>query len=104
MGTRSGDIDPAIVFHLVRNAAMAPAEVEALLNRESGLKGLCGDNDMRAIQRRADSGDADASLALDVYCHRIREYLGAYVAVLARVDAIVFTGGVGENPIGNDEW
>jgi acetate kinase len=97
MGTRSGDIDPAIVFHLVREAGMAPAEVEALLNHESGLKGMSGDNDMRAIQRRADAGDTAASLALDVYCHRIKKYLGAYYAVLGQVDAIVFTGGVGEN-------
>lgn len=97
MGTRSGDIDPAIVFHLVRAAGMAAAEVEMMLNQESGLKGLCGDNDMRAIQHRADGGDEAASLALDVYCYRIKKYLGAYHAVLGRVDAIVFTGGVGEN-------
>jgi acetate kinase len=100
MGTRSGDIDPAIVFHLVRDGGMAPPEVEALLNHQSGLKGLCGDNDMRAIQSRAESGDPAASLALDVYCYRIRKYLGAYYAVLGRVDAIVFTGGVGENQPG----
>ena len=100
MGTRSGDIDPAIVFHLVRDAGMAPAEVEVMLNHESGLKGLCGDNDMRTIQHRADGDDEAASLALDVYCYRIKKYLGAYYAVLGRVDAIVFTGGVGENQPG----
>lgn len=97
MGTRSGDIDPAIVFLLVRDAGMAPSEVEELLNHQSGLKGLCGDNDMRAIERRAAAGDEAASLALDVYCYRIRKYLGAYYAALGLVDAIVFTGGVGEN-------
>ena len=97
MGTRSGDIDPAIVFHLIRDAGMASAEVEAMLNQESGLKGMCGDNDMRAIQHRAHEGDEAASLALEVYCYRIRKYVGAYYAVLRRVDAIVFTGGVGEN-------
>ena len=100
MGTRSGDIDPAIVFHLLREAGMEPSRVEALLNKESGLKGLSGDNDMRTIQRRAEGGDAAAALALDVYCYRIRKYLGAYYAVLGRVDAIVFTGGVGENQPG----
>jgi acetate kinase len=97
MGTRSGDIDPAIVFHLIRDAGMTPAEVEAVLNQESGLKGICGENDMRAIQRRAEGGDEAASLALDVYCYRIRKYLGGYYAALGRLDAIVFTGGVGEN-------
>ena len=97
MGTRSGDIDPAIVFHLIRDARMAPSEVETLLNHQSGLKGMCGDNDMRAIERRAAEGDKAASLALDVYCYRIRKYVGAYYAALGRVDAVVFTGGVGEN-------
>jgi acetate kinase len=100
MGTRSGDIDPAIVFHLIRDAGMTPVDVETVLNHESGLKGICGDNDMRTVQRRADGGDEAAALALDVYCYRIRKYLGAYYAVLGRVDAIVFTGGVGENQPG----
>ncbi len=97
MGTRSGDLDPAVIFHLIREAGMAPDEVERVLNRESGLKGLCGENDLRTIEDRAAAGDERAQLALDVYVHRIRKYLGAYAAVLGRLDAVVFTAGVGEN-------
>ncbi len=97
MGTRSGDIDPAVIFHLIREAGMDPAEVERILNRESGLLGLCGDNDLRTVEERAAAGDARAALAVDAYVHRIRKYLGAYAAVLGRLDALVFTAGVGEN-------
>ncbi|MBA0051640.1 acetate kinase [Streptomyces sp. AJS327] len=97
MGTRSGDIDPAVVFHLGRVAGMSMDEVDTLLNRHSGLAGLCGDNDMREIRRRIDAGDAAAQLAFNVYTHRLRKYVGAYHAVLGRVDAVVFTAGVGEN-------
>jgi acetate kinase len=97
MGTRSGDIDPAVIFHLIREAGMEPHEVETLLNRRSGLKGLCGDNDLRTVADRAATGDHEARLALDVYCHRIRKYVGAYTAVLGGLDALVFTAGVGEN-------
>ncbi len=100
MGTRSGDVDPAVIFHLIRQAGMSPDEVETLLNRRSGLLGLCGDNDLRTIESRAADGDDDAQLALDVYVHRIRKYLGAYTAVLGRLDAVVFTAGVGENADG----
>ena len=71
--------------------------IDALLNRESGLLSLCGENDMRSILRRVDEGDADARLALEMYVHRIKKYLGAYLAVLGGADAIVFTGGIGEN-------
>jgi acetate kinase len=71
--------------------------LEALLNQESGMKGICGQNDMREVHRLADAGDAEAGLALDMYCYRIKKYIGAYSAVLGRVDAVVFTGGVGEN-------
>ncbi len=97
MGSRSGDIDPAIVFHLGRSAGMTNDAVESMLNRESGLLGLCGDMDLREVGRRAAEGDADAALALDVYGYRIKKYVGAYFAALGSVDAIVFTGGVGEN-------
>jgi acetate kinase len=100
MGTRSGDIDPAVIFHLIRQAGMSPAEVETLLNRASGMKGLCGENDLRTVADRAEAGDEDAQLALDVYCHRIRKYVGAYTAVLGGLDALVFTAGVGENADG----
>jgi acetate kinase len=97
MGTRSGDMDPAIVFHLHREAGLSLEEIERLLNKESGLKGLTGFNDMREIERRAGDGDPVAREAIDVYCYRIRKYVGAYAAVLGRVDALVFTAGIGEN-------
>ncbi|GGO58107.1 acetate kinase [Streptomyces daqingensis] len=97
MGTRSGDVDPAVVFHLVRVAGMTVDEVDELLNKRSGLVGLCGDNDMREIRRRIEEGDERARLAFDIYIHRIRKYIGAYCAVLGRVDAVAFTAGVGEN-------
>ncbi|GAA2399817.1 acetate kinase [Streptomyces glaucosporus] len=99
MGTRSGDVDPAVVFHLARVAGMSVGEIDVLLNKRSGLLGLCGDNDMREVLRRMESGpDAGAArLAFDVYVHRLRKYIGAYYAVLGRVDAVVFTAGVGEN-------
>lgn len=100
MGTRSGDIDPAVTFHLKRVAGMSEDEVDELLNKKSGLIGLCGDNDMREIRRRIDAGGEDgarARLAFDIYIHRLKKYLGAYSAVLGRVDAVAFTAGVGEN-------
>jgi acetate kinase len=97
MGTRSGDLDPAVVFHLHRVGGMPLDEIDRLLNKRSGLAGLSGDNDMRSVQRRRDAGDPAALLAFDVYCRRITEYVGAYLAVLGRADAITFTAGVGEN-------
>ncbi|MBH5337070.1 acetate kinase [Streptomyces pactum] len=97
MGTRSGDIDPAAIFHLARVGGMSTDEIDTLLNKRSGLVGLCGDNDMREIGRRMGEGDPAAQLAFDVYVHRLRKYVGAYTAVLGRVDAIAFTAGVGEN-------
>jgi acetate kinase len=97
MGTRCGDLDPAVHFYLAANLGLDNAALEDLLNRRSGLLGLCGANDMREVHRRADAGDARAQLALDVFCHRLRKYLGAYYAELGRVDAVVFTGGIGEN-------
>jgi acetate kinase len=97
MGTRSGDIDPTVVFELHRTAGLPLDEIETSLTRYAGLQGLAGDNDMRAVQSRRADGDADAALAFDVYCRRITEYVGAYLAVLGGADAIVFTAGVGEN-------
>ncbi|MER7766599.1 acetate kinase [Kitasatospora sp. NPDC096140] len=97
MGTRSGDIDAGVVFHLHRVGGLSIDEIDDLLNRRSGLRGLCGENDMREIMRRADEGDADARLAFDSYVHRLRKYIGGYYGVLGRVDAIAFTAGVGEN-------
>ncbi|MFH8613731.1 acetate kinase [Streptomyces sp. NPDC017979] len=97
MGTRSGDVDPAVTFHLKRVAGMSTDEIDTLLNKKSGLVGLCGDNDMREIRRRIDEGDERARLAFEIYVHRLKKYIGAYYAVLGRVDAIAFTAGVGEN-------
>jgi acetate kinase len=97
MGTRSGDVDPAVIFHLERVGEMSTDEIDTLLNKKSGLIGLCGDNDMREIRRRVDEGDEQARLAFDIYIHRLKKYIGAYYAVLGRVDAVVFTAGVGEN-------
>ena len=97
MGTRCGDLDPAIHFYLGRAAGKSADELEAMLNKESGLKGICGANDMREIIGLADGGDARAQLAIDMYCYRIKKYIGAYSAALGRVDALVFTGGIGEN-------
>lgn len=99
MGTRSGDLDPAVIFHLMRVGGMSVDEVDTLLNKKSGLLGLCGDNDMREIRRRVDEGDDRAKLAFDIYIHRLKKYIGAYYAVLGRVDAVVFTAGVGENAV-----
>ncbi len=97
MGTRCGDLDPALHFYLARETGMGPEDLEELLNRESGLRGICGRNDMREVKMCADAGDKQAQLAIDMFCYRVRKYIGAYVAVLGRVDAVVFTGGIGEN-------
>jgi acetate kinase len=97
MGTRCGDIDPAIHFYLMRQTGMSADEIEKLLNSQSGLKGICGANDMRQIQQKAEAGDERAMLALDMFCYRVRKYIGSYSAVLSSIDAIVFTGGIGEN-------
>lgn len=96
MGTRSGNVDAGILFHLGR-AGMSLAELDTLLNRRSGLAGLGGSNDMRDVLAGVAAGDAASILAFDVYVHRLRHYLGAYLAELGGADAIVFTAGVGEN-------
>lgn len=100
MGTRCGDIDPAIHFYLCRQAGLKFEQVESLLNKDSGLKGICGANDMREVHSLADAGDDRARLALTMYGYRIKKYIGAYYAVLGHVDALVFTAGIGEN----DAW
>ena len=97
MGTRSGDLDPAIIFHLHRQAGLGFDELDSLLNRGSGLLGLTGSGDMRDVQTAAAGGDAEAEAALAVWRHRIRHYVGAYIAQLGGLDALVFTAGVGEN-------
>jgi acetate kinase len=97
MGTRSGDLDAAIIFHLARVAGMPLDEIDSVLNERSGLRGLCGDGDMREVLRRRADGDAAATLAFDVYCARVKSYVGGYFAELGRLDAITFTAGVGEH-------
>lgn len=99
MGTRSGDLDPAIIFYLARETGMDIQSLDNLLNKKSGLKGICGNNDMRTIGRMADSGDRHAQLAIEIFCYRIKKYIGAYLAVLGGADCLIFTGGIGENDI-----
>jgi acetate kinase len=97
MGTRSGDIDSGIVPFVARQLGLSLAEVEHKLWHDSGLRALAGTNDMRKLLQLSDEGDAEAALAIEMYCYRIRKYIGAYLAALERTDAILFTGGVGEN-------
>ncbi|MFI5842788.1 acetate kinase [Catenuloplanes sp. NPDC051500] len=97
MGTRSGSLDPAIIFHLHRVGGLSLDEIDDLLNKRSGLRGLAGVSDMREVERRRGEGDEAAALAFAVYTRRIKELVGSYYAVLGRVDAITFTAGVGEN-------
>ncbi|MBM9613004.1 acetate kinase [Desulfobulbus rhabdoformis] len=97
MGTRCGDLDPAIHLFLKQNKGMDLEAIDTMLNKESGLKGLCGMNDMRDIHQAIEEGDAKAKMALDVATYRNRKYIGSYMAVLGQVDAIVFTAGIGEN-------
>jgi acetate kinase len=97
MGTRSGDIDPGAFGWLARELGLDIAAIEAALNNDSGLKGLTGTADMRDVEARAAGGDAAAQLAIEIYAYRTRKYIGAYAAAMGGVDAIVFTGGIGEN-------
>lgn len=96
MGTRSGDLDPGALLHLLRSG-LSIDELDRMLNSRSGLLGLAGSSDMRDVRAAAESGDADAERALTVWAHRIRHYVGAYLAQLGGLDALVFTAGVGEN-------
>jgi len=97
MGTRSGDIDPGIIFYLANETGLSNAEIDRILNAESGLKGLTGISDMRDIGLRATDNDPEAIEALKIYVQRVKHYLGAYIAELGEVNAIIFTAGVGEN-------
>jgi acetate kinase len=97
MGTRAGDIDAGVISYLWRTADMGVDEIETMLNRRSGLLGLSGDVDMRVIDQRIKDGDQTAKVAYEVYIHRLRKYIGAYLALLGHVDVITFTAGVGEN-------
>jgi len=98
MGTRSGDMDPAIILHVMAREELSLNEANTLLNKHSGLQGISGiSGDMRDILKESGNGNANAQLALDVYCYRIQKYVGAYAAVLGGLDALVFTAGIGEN-------
>lgn len=96
MGTRSGDIDPSVVSYLTR-ANMGVDDVESMLNHRSGVLGLAGERDFRRLLDMIESGDSTAKLAYDVFIHRLRKYIGAYLAVLEHTDVITFTAGIGEN-------
>ena len=97
MGTRCGDVDPAVPMLLGELTGHIREDVHRLLNHESGLAGLCGESDMREVHRLVAQGDHDAGLALEMFCYRAKKYVGAYYAALGRVDALVFTAGIGEN-------
>ncbi|WP_231367271.1 acetate/propionate family kinase [Schaalia sp. ZJ405] len=97
MGSRTGDIDPAAVFHLARVGGMDIEQIDQLFNRESGFKGLVGDNDMREVWKKCEAGDQNAIDAIDIYIHRLLKYVGAYTAVMGGLDALTFTAGIGEN-------
>lgn len=99
MGTRSGDLDPAILFYLARKNGYTIDDLDKLLNKQSGLKGICGSNDMREVENMAEKGDKKAQLALDMFAYRIKKYIGSYSAVVGKLDCIIFTGGIGENDI-----
>ncbi|MGN0906994.1 MAG: acetate kinase [Bullifex sp.] len=96
MGSRSGDMDPAIIPYMCKNLGVTAAEMDTILNKKSGLIGLCGKSDRRDVQAAAKAGDKNAQLGIDMEIHRIKKYIGAYAALLGRVDAVVFTAGVGE--------
>lgn len=98
MGTRSGDLDPSVIFHLIERG-YSPEAVSELLNKRSGMLGLAGVSDMRDVRRAVEAGDERAALACAVYAYRVRKYIGAYAAALNGLDAVLFTGGIGENDV-----
>lgn len=99
MGTRAGDIDASVIFHLVNEMGLTAERVSEMLNKESGLLGLTGYNDMRDVLKQMSAGNEDAILAIKLYTYRIKKYIGAYAAALNGLDAMIFTGGVGENAV-----
>jgi len=97
MGTRTGDFDPAVIFYLI-NKGYSAKDLDTMCNKKSGLLGISGiSNDVRELEEKAKAGEKRAQLALDMFAYRIKKYIGAYIAVLNRVDCIIFTGGIGEN-------
>jgi len=97
MGTRCGDLDPSVIIYFIEELGLSTEEITDLLNRKSGLLGLCGKNDMRDIITKAKNGDKPSKMAIEIFVYRIQKYIGAYIAALNGIDAIVFTGGIGEN-------
>jgi len=97
MGTRSGDVDPSILLFLAKHEKLSTETLDDLLNKKSGLEGLCGVNDMREVIRKMEAGERRAKLAVAVFTYRIKQYIGAYTACLGRVDALIFRAGIGEN-------
>jgi len=96
MGTRSGDLDPSIALLIAQKYNLTPQEVDKILNKRSGLLGICGMNDMREIIEASQNGNHEATLAIEIFCYRIKKYIGAYLAVVGKLDGIVFMGGIGE--------
>jgi acetate kinase len=100
MGTRTGDMDPAVVLYIMDKQKLSPQEMNTLLNNKSGVKGISGiSNDMRQIMEKAEEGNHRAQLALDIFAYRVVKYIGSYVAAMGGADAIIFTGGIGENSV-----
>jgi acetate kinase len=97
MGTRGGNLDPGVVMYIAERKGYSVAEIDRVLQKESGLKGICGSNDMRDIHAQAAAGNERAQLALDMFVYRNRQYIGAYFFELGKVDALVFTAGIGEH-------
>jgi acetate kinase len=95
MGTRSGDVDPGILMYLKREYDLDYKKIDNILNSQSGLKGICGENDMREILELIEKGNKKAKLAFDIFCNRIKKYIGAYTALLGRLDVLIFSGGIG---------
>jgi len=98
MGTRGGDMDPGAILYLMRHTGMSVEQIDNLLNRESGLKGVSGrSNDMREVLEAAEAGDARCNIAIGMFCYRVKKYIGAYIAALGGLEVLIFTGGIGEN-------
>ncbi len=97
MGTRCGDMDPSIVEYITQKTGKSISEVNTLLNKQSGLKGICGDNDARVLEGLVEKKDPKGLLAFNMMAYRIKKYIGAYIAAIGKIDAIIFTGGIGEN-------
>ncbi|QUR66151.1 acetate kinase [Mycobacterium spongiae] len=97
MGTRSGDVDPGVISYLWRNANMGVDQIESMLNHQAGVLGLAGERDFRRLRQMIESGDSAAQLAYHVFIHRLRKYIGAYLAVLGHTDVVSFTAGIGEH-------